>query len=230
MNTRHVSALAGLVSFGWLLGIVSTGCSKEPRDLEPCYGFSLTPSIAVHLVEPATDTGSMYVVSDPDWGLPSCATFDGVAAGHTYTFSNVGLDGVVRSDQCSLPVADVTGPGIGALSTVREDVAEPLLVATRRGRLLEYGPATQARSVAGCSGVWSLATFPYGLVAEHELDRQDNAGWADGLLYDTLGTGSDAPVIVVRHFRLDEGATCAALPVGVTECVDAWSGYYAAAP
>ncbi len=41
---------------------------------------------------------------------------------------------------------------------------------------------------------------------------------------------SDAPVIIVRHFRLDDGATCAALPLGVTECVDAFSGYYAAAP
>ncbi len=230
MNTRRVHALAGIVSFGFSLGIVSTGCSKEPRDLEPCYGFSLTPSIAVQLVEPATDTSSMYVVDDPDWGLPSCAAFDGVASGNTYTFSNIGLDGDVRSDQCSLPVADITGPGIGPVSTVRAEVAEPLLVATRRGRMLEYGPATEARGVAGCSGVWRFATFPYGLVTENALDRQDNAGWADGLLYDTLETGSDAPVIIVRHFRLDDGATCAALPLGVTECVDAFSGYYAAAP
>jgi hypothetical protein len=216
-----------------LFGSFFSACFLIPantKHFEPCYGIPQQARLAVHLVETASETSGVYVVVNPDGKLPvgiaSCEGFDGVAAGGTYTFADFDLAERVLGHQCSLPVADIDIDGVGTISTARgPDAANSY--SARGGGALELGATTVSVSttISGCSGQWIFGTFPYGIARLH-TNSQENDLWADDYLFDQLSPGSDAPVVIMRYFRVDEGTTCSALPPSVVECADLFSGYY----
>ncbi len=232
MPRKTFTSIALRVALASALGMGIVACPAATLDLEACYGLLDQENLTVHLVEFATETGGVYVVIEPEArlpsydGIPSCAGFDGVVPGGRYTFSNVDLAGKVRGNQCSLPVADVNVPGRGVVMTASGHEADATYT-DRGGGDVDWGPTTVApnATVAGCSGTWIFGTFPFGIAIEHG-DRQENQLWSSEYLFDQLTPGSTAPVLAMRHFRVAEGTNCPALPVGVAECADLFSGYF----
>lgn len=209
--------------------VLLASCPAASIDKNWCFGFDRHPSIAVHLREVASETG-YYWSPTPEASArfsSSCMGFDGVVAGGTYTFSSVDLAVATRS--CSMPVADVTGPGIGTVSTLRNSAA-----ATAYRRSDAPGPTTVSvgTTIAGCQGKWIFTTEPYGLAFRYPSESLSSSHWPDSQLFDQLTPGASPPVVIVREFVVDDAASCPALglPQGEFGCSDVFSGYYEMAP
>jgi hypothetical protein len=203
------------------------------NDYEHCFGFTDQSALGLHIVEQAAEAGGVYFVNNPNGAkpyssIPSCAAFDAVAPGATVTFSDIDLAARAMGGHCSLPVADVTLPSGETITTARKRDADVAYVYRSGASYLGVTSVMPAGDVAGCRGQWILSTFPNGVVAKYPDVRAD--AWGTEYLFDALAPGDDAPVVAMRYFVLEEGTSCAALPPGVTECADVFSGYYEQVP
>lgn len=220
-------ALSRLALVPWFVLLAS--CPAASLDENWCFGFDRHPQIAVHLREVSSETGYYWSPTPEAFRRfsSSCMDFDGVVAGGTYTFSS--LDLAVATRSCSMPVADVSGPGIGTVSTLRGSQADRAYPSSE-----SPGPTTISvdATIAGCQGKWIFATKPYGLGLRYPRDSLSSSNWPDSQLFDQLTPGASPPVVIVREFVVDDAASCPALglPQGEVGCSDVFSGYYEMVP
>ncbi len=215
------------------------GGSCTTIEFNPCFGMERYESIGVELVEAASPTGT-YSLANPATYLiptsaPTCAGFDGLDAGDSVVFSDVELANKIRPSQnCSTPVGDVVLDGELVAETLREESVVGYPYTLLQGGASEggVGAAAPNTTIAGCTGTWTLATYPLGIVFEHSDVFIDSPEWLDDYTFDPLSPGTKPPVVIVRTFVVDEGTPCPALGVeaGPFTCGDVFSGYYEPVP
>ena len=204
-----------------LVGALSGSCDSGPHD---CFGFKAARDFSVRLVDDASsptnyaDPGARLetVVSAGGSNLPSCGTFDGVAAGSVVDLTSATLISA-SGVNCSVVRADATLESGEQLESIRTN-----------GRFDEHlfvgGAAifkvVHRGEVAGCWGSWVL-DFEIGTLFTKYGARTDQV-WSKDKLFDPGEPGGQAPVLAARLFQMDEGETCSALPLGVTRCVDVY--------
>lgn len=216
-----------------LLLTVGTSCADGPWD---CFGLQSANKFSVNLVDtlesPTTyappDVQRLALISSVyASGLPSCSSFDGVTNGIVLDLDNAQMISQATGHfECSVVRGEASLPTGDALKWLYSD-----------GRLGDHvftgGTALYAvigrGAVAGCAGSWILDFEMRELAAANAMTDTDfQTGFTADQLFLTGSPGGEAPVMIGRLFQLDDGASCPALPTGVTRCVDIFLGHFQA--
>lgn len=225
---RLVRPIPRSTPFALGLFIVCGGCQTGPRD---CFGIEAVGDLSVRLVDPTigpttyASPGDRLGSVSTEAGLPSCEAFDGVDVGTSIALSDAKLTNTGGPPECSTVRADATLPSGQFLESIRTSGLFSEIVFTGGGGLFKSVSRT---GVAGCPGSWVL-DFDLSELAEwHPISVGEPL--PPEALFDPSEPGGQAPILIGRLFRLAEGASCAALPAGVTSCLDVFLGRFEPAP